>query len=50
MKIYRNLDADRILREPEVDRQLLEGAKVFHFGTLSMTERCPESHAVGRRN
>lgn len=34
---YRNPGADVMLTEKEVSRELIEGAKLFHFGTLSMT-------------
>lgn len=34
---YRNLGADMMLREEELDRTLLENCRMFHFGTLSMT-------------
>lgn len=34
---YRNPGADMMLREEEVDEEILKQAKIFHFGTLSMT-------------
>lgn len=34
---YRNPGADMMLREAEVDEEILRQAKIFHFGTLSMT-------------
>ena len=34
---YRNPGADMMLREEEVDRELLKDGRIFHFGTLSMT-------------
>ena len=34
---YRNPGADMMLREDEVNTELIKDAKVFHFGTLSMT-------------
>lgn len=34
---YRNPGADMMLRPEEVQEELIEMAKVFHFGTLSMT-------------
>lgn len=38
---YRNPGADMMLREDEVDPSLIKEAKIFHFGTLSMThESC----------
>ena len=34
---YRNPGADVMLTEAEVDMELIKQAKIFHFGTLSMT-------------
>ena len=34
---YRDPGADMMLREDELPRPILEGARIFHFGTLSMT-------------
>lgn len=34
---YRNPGADMLLREEEVDEELICSSRVFHFGTLSMT-------------
>lgn len=34
---YRNPGADMMLREDELPVDMLESAKIFHFGTLSMT-------------
>ncbi len=34
---YRNPGADMMLREDEVNPELLKDTKIFHFGTLSMT-------------
>ena len=34
---YRNPGADMMLTEEEVDEELIASARVFHFGTLSMT-------------
>ena len=34
---YRNAGADMMLREDEVNPELLKDTKIFHFGTLSMT-------------
>lgn len=36
---YRNPGADMMLREDEVNEDLLKEAKIFHFGTLSMTHQ-----------
>ncbi|QDW74743.1 carbohydrate kinase [Lachnospiraceae bacterium KGMB03038] len=35
---YRNPGADMMLSEDEVDYDLIRNSKVFHFGTLSMTD------------
>lgn len=35
---YRNPGADMMLREDEVKEELIRDAKIFHFGTLSMTD------------
>ncbi len=35
---YRNPGADMMLTEDDVDYELIRQAKVFHFGTLSMTD------------
>lgn len=34
---YRKPGADMMLREDEISEELIAGAKIFHFGTLSMT-------------
>lgn len=34
---YRNPGADMMLRSEEVDLELIRNSKIFHFGTLSMT-------------
>ncbi len=36
---YRNPGADMMLRKEEVCEKLIRNAKIFHFGTLSMTEK-----------
>lgn len=36
---YRNPGADMMLKESEVDMELVEGTDIFHFGTLSMTHK-----------
>jgi fructokinase len=41
---YRNPGADMMLRADELDKELLEGCRIFHFGTLSMTH--PEVRAA----
>jgi fructokinase len=35
---YRNPGADMMLRPDELDRGLIEGARFFHFGSVSLTE------------
>lgn len=35
---YRNPGADMMLRKSEINEKLFESTKVFHFGTLSMTD------------
>lgn len=35
---YRSPGADMMLREDELDEKMLEDTKIFHFGTLSMTD------------
>lgn len=35
---YRNPGADMMLRAEEVDEELIRQSKIFHFGTLSMTD------------
>ena len=34
---YRNPGADMMLMEEELPEEIIRGAKIFHFGTLSMT-------------
>lgn len=34
---YRNPGADMMLRKEEITKELIEEARIFHFGTLSMT-------------
>ncbi len=36
---YRNPGADMMLREEEIDMDLVKDTKIFHFGTLSMTDK-----------
>lgn len=35
---YRNPGADMMLRREDIDMELLKDTKIFHFGTLSMTD------------
>ncbi|MDE7418278.1 MAG: carbohydrate kinase [Lachnospiraceae bacterium] len=47
---YRNPGADMMLREDELNEELLRNTKLFHFGTLSMTDagvRAATKKAVG---
>lgn len=36
---YRNPGADMLLKKEEINTKLIEAAKIFHFGTLSMTDK-----------
>lgn len=36
---YRNPGADMMLREDEIDTKLIKRSRIFHFGTLSMTDK-----------
>ncbi|MCD8052551.1 MAG: carbohydrate kinase [Lachnospiraceae bacterium] len=48
---YRNPGADMTLSEEDLDTELLEECRIFHFGTLSMTHegcRAATRSAVGR--
>ncbi len=36
---YRNPGADMLLRKEDVDTDLIRNARIFHFGTLSMTHK-----------
>ena len=42
---YRKPGADMMLKEEEVDYDLIRQSKVFHFGTLSMTDEPDEAKA-----
>ena len=43
---YRNPGADMMLRKDEIDTELIQNAKVFHFGTLSMTHEMPREATI----
>ncbi len=43
---YRNPGADMMLRKDEVDPEIIKQAKIFHFGTLSMTHEMPREATV----
>ena len=46
---YRNPGADMMLTEAEVPEELIKGTRIFHFGTLSMTNepvRSATRHAI----
>ena len=46
---YRKPGADMMLKEEEVDYDLIRQSKVFHFGTLSMTdEECNKEGTCSR--
>lgn len=44
---YRSPGADMMLREDELDEKALENTRIFHFGTLSMTD--PEVRKATRK-
>lgn len=39
---YRKPGADMMLTEDEIDEELIKSSRVFHFGTLSLTDECVE--------
>ena len=42
---YRNPGADMMLKAEEVDEQIIKNSKIFHFGSLSMTDQpCHSAH------
>ncbi|SCZ80516.1 carbohydrate kinase family protein [Pseudobutyrivibrio xylanivorans] len=43
---YRNPGADVMLSADEVDTDLIKSAKIFHFGTLSMTHKTVEEATI----
>ena len=43
---YRNPGADMMLTEDEIDEELIKNAKIFHFGSLSMTAEPVKSATV----
>lgn len=43
---YRKPGADLLLREDELDEELLRGCRIFHFGTLSLTDEPCRSATV----
>lgn len=43
---YRNPGADVMLKEDEVSPELISEAKIFHFGTLSMTDEAAERATI----
>ena len=47
---YRNPGADMMLKSEEVDMSLIKEAKLFHFGTLSMTDEGVEKATVEALN
>ncbi len=47
---YRKPGADMMLKENEVDYDLIRQSKVFHFGTLSMTDEPVECYKEGTRS
>lgn len=47
---YRNPGADMMLTEDEIDEELIKGARIFHFGSLSMTSEPVKSATVKALN
>ena len=43
---YRNPGADMMLKENEISEELIGGAKIFHFGSLSMTSEPVKSATI----
>lgn len=47
---YRNPSADMLLREAEVDFDLIKKAKIFHYGSISLiTEPCKSAHIAAAK-
>ena len=45
LSFYRNPGADMMLKAEEVDEQIIKNSKIFHFGSLSMTDQpCRSAH------
>ena len=47
---YRKPGADLLLREEELDEELLRGCRIFHFGTLSLTDEPCRSATIRALN
>ena len=43
---YRNPGADMMLKKDEINTDLIKQARVFHFGTLSMTHEMPREATI----
>jgi fructokinase len=43
---YRNPGADMMLEEKDLDHEMIKASKVFHFGTLSMTDEPARSATI----
>ncbi|KAF5749990.1 fructokinase-4 [Tripterygium wilfordii] len=47
---YRNPSADMLLREAELDYNLIRKAKIFHYGSISLiTEPCKSAHIAAAK-
>lgn len=47
---YRNPSADMLLQESELDLDLIQKAKIFHFGSISLiTEPCKSAHIAAAK-
>ncbi|GMY23871.1 probable fructokinase-6, chloroplastic isoform X1 [Fagus crenata] len=47
---YRNPSADMLLREAELDFDLIQKAKIFHYGSISLiTEPCKSAHIAAAK-
>ncbi|WCJ25246.1 pfkB-like carbohydrate kinase family protein [Euphorbia peplus] len=47
---YRNPSADMLLRESELDFDLIKKAKIFHYGSISLiTEPCKSAHIAAAK-
>ncbi|MED6204706.1 hypothetical protein PIB30_011386 [Stylosanthes scabra] len=47
---FRNPSADMLLRESEIDKNLIQKAKIFHYGSISLIhEPCKSAHLAAMR-
>ncbi|XP_010262186.1 PREDICTED: probable fructokinase-6, chloroplastic [Nelumbo nucifera] len=48
---YRNPSADMLLKESELDFEIIKKAKIFHYGSISLiTEPCKSAHIVAAKS